>query len=199
MWCQSSSVCHFQFVLLWEDIRPRWHLPYSCQCHCARTASAGGAERGVVLVLPRRSARLKRERWFWVVSSALKNNLPKSGLGRAVCGRVIAAVAQSVLQWGKDKGLFAALRLAHLEGAPVRISVAWLRCQTRLRCQQHWRAQLPALRLLWLCPLQLSDSMLSFVCTTVLGACKVLSCKAICVWYLQSWSLWVGCPCCLRV
>lgn len=154
--------------------------------------------RVVVLVLPR-SARLKQERWFWDVCSALKNNLQKSRLGRGVCGRAVAAMAWSVLKWGKNKMLFAALRLGHLERARVHISGACLRCQTCLRCQQHRKAQHPSLRLLWLCPLQLSDSMLLFVCMAVFGAHKVLSCKANCIWYLQSWSVWVGCPCCLRV
>ena len=36
MRCQSSFPCHFQFVLLLEDIRPRWHLQYSYQCHWAK-------------------------------------------------------------------------------------------------------------------------------------------------------------------
>lgn len=46
MWCQSFPTCHFQFVLLGEDIRPRWHLECSCQCH---NVTKDTAEPGVGL------------------------------------------------------------------------------------------------------------------------------------------------------
>lgn len=96
MWCQSFSTCHFQFVLLGEDICPQWHLEHSCQCHSTKDTeqSVGCCTQG--LVLPVGSG----DRWPWDVPSS-EGPAPREGWGESWGWHRGQAVAPGVLsrQW----------------------------------------------------------------------------------------------------